>query len=30
MPAKRFSVEQIVAKLREAEKQQAQGVDGNW
>jgi putative transposase len=26
MPAKRFSVEQIVAKLREAEKHQAQGL----
>ena len=26
MPAKRFSVEQIVAKLREAEKYQAQGL----
>ncbi len=26
MPAKRFSVEQIVAKLREAEKLQAQGL----
>ena len=26
MPARRFSVEQIVAKLREAEKLQAQGL----
>jgi len=26
MPAKRYSVEQIVAKLREAEKHQAQGL----
>lgn len=26
MPAKRFSVEQIVAKLREAEKLQAEGL----
>lgn len=26
MPAKRFSVEQIVAKLRESEKHQAQGL----
>jgi putative transposase len=26
VPAKRFSVEQIVAKLREAEKNQAQGL----
>ena len=26
MPAKRFTVEQIVAKLREAEKLQAQGL----
>ena len=26
MPAKRFSVEQIVAKLREAERHQAQGL----
>lgn len=26
MPAKRFSVEQIVAKLREAEKLQSQGL----
>jgi len=26
MPARRFSVEQIVAKLREAEKHQAQGL----
>jgi putative transposase len=26
MPAKRFSVEQIVAKLREAEKLQGQGL----
>jgi hypothetical protein len=26
MPAKRYSVEQIVAKLREAEKHQSQGL----
>jgi len=26
MPAKRFSVEQIIAKLREAEKLQAEGL----
>jgi hypothetical protein len=26
MPAKRYSVEQIVAKLREGEKHQAQGL----
>jgi hypothetical protein len=26
MPAKRFSAEQIVAKLREAERHQAQGL----
>ena len=26
MPAQRYSVEQIVAKLREAEKHQAQGL----